>query len=81
MAAHELDPDDSTMLLLEALESTRQTNKQSNVATEIEFRPESKFSDPPHRETNSKKGRVKINKIKKFFNVNLNKIPNETFTP
>ena len=26
MAAHELDPDDSTMLLLEALESTRQTN-------------------------------------------------------
>ena len=29
MAAHELDPDDSTMLLLEALESTRQTNKQT----------------------------------------------------
>ena len=28
MAAHELDPDDSTMLLLEALESTRQTNKE-----------------------------------------------------
>ena len=28
MAAHELDPDDSTMLLLEALESTRQTNKR-----------------------------------------------------
>ena len=35
MAAHELDPDDSTMLLLEALESTRQTNKQ--ICNQVQF--------------------------------------------